>query len=78
MELHDVGGHVPIGFLGVGADGGQGRQCLETELAHKARVLVAVSGERFAPMPYVPIMGIALLLAVRISKGVSEEGELGQ
>ena len=54
---------------GVGTDGRQRRQRLETKLAHKTRILVAVGRERLAPVPDVPIMSIALLLAVRVFKG---------
>jgi hypothetical protein len=58
--FHDVGGHVPVGFVGVGADRRQRRQRLEAELAHEARVLVAVGGEGLAAVPHVPVVRVAL------------------
>jgi hypothetical protein len=45
VPFHDVGGHVPIFFVGVGTDGGQRRQRLKAKLAHKAGELAAVGGD---------------------------------
>ena len=52
------------GSVRVGADRRQRRQRLEAELAHEARVLVAVRGERLAAVPDIPVVRVALNLAV--------------
>ncbi len=68
VHFHDIGCHVPVGFIRVGADGLQRRERLKTELAHKTRILVAIRGERLAPVPDIPIMGVALNLSIWIFK----------
>jgi len=68
VPFHDVGCHVPIRFLCVGADCREGGQSLESKLTHEPRVLVAVCGKWFATMPDIPVMGISLFLSIGIFK----------
>ena len=75
--LHHVRGHILVFGLCIGLDGLVGRQSLEAKLAHKARKLLAVGAERFAPVPHIPVMHIPALLAVRIGERDSRGGRTG-
>src|SRR5664280_1858055 len=69
MKVHNIRSHVPFSFIGIGPDGFDWREPLETELAHEAWVLIPISCERFAPVPDIPIVGIALTLPIWVFKG---------
>ena len=69
MLLHDVGEDIHIlRIVCEGLDGLHAWEGLESEFRRITEVILTVIGERFIPMPYIPVMHISPVWAVRLVK----------